>query len=373
MFQDFIVRTTYRIEQSPFTKLFHSLVYDVKKQPEASSSMQSVWKDYLKYKTDEDYLTLYINIPFCVQKCKYCEYSSKVKPYGIEDDYINKLEAQFAEATSILGNEPIKSVMFGGGSPSLLTAKQLEKIFSLIHMYWDVEISDKNEIGFEFHPIQLTDQHIDVLRKNGVNRLSMGVQTFNRDILQKENRLAVSKERVEYIYNKVKDFAKIVNVDLLVGLYNQTPDDILNDVQDLLKIGVDIITIYELNPTRGRNNKERKRNNVINMLERVYTYYGKYPGYEYIGTTDKDNFWHCNKFYKNEIHDFDYEYNPSPQGYNNIIGFNLDYKDIQKHTWSFFTPNKKVYQYIDENHIAFYDMDKILNRPEWKEAIKQRI
>lgn len=330
--------------------------------------------EYLyKYKTNEDYLSIYINIPFCSQKCKYCQYSSKVKSNGIENTYLKYLENQFKEAKAIFEEEPIKNVMFGGGSPSLLTAEQLKEVLDMVKYYWNLEISDENEMGFEFHPYQLTDAHIEVLRNsNFINRLSMGVQTFNSEILKTENRLPVTKERAKHIYDNVKDFTKIVNADLLGGLIGQTSEVLLDDVKALLDIGVESLTIYELNAVKGhRKNKERQEDYLVDMLSKVYEKYGNYPNYKYIGTTNKDDFMHCNKFYKN-VNTFKYSYNPSPQGFNNILSFNLDNKNLQRYVWSFFTPNNAAYEHINNNEIVFYRLDNRFDRPDWKEALQIR-
>lgn len=341
-----------------------------KKEEKAKEKIHKIWYEYLENKTEKDYLSIYINIPFCTQKCKYCEYSSKVKPYGVSDNYLDYLEKQFKEASNIFKNEPIKNVMFGGGSPSILTARQLKETLDLVEDYWNLEIDDDNEMGFEFHPAQITDKHIEVLRDSFINRFSMGVQTFDSRILKTENRIPVTKERVEYIYNNTKDFIKITNVDLLGGLIGQTSEILLDDVGTLLDMGIESLTIYELNAVNGRNNKERKRKYLTNMLIDVYNSYGQHPDYDYIGTTN-NSFMHCNRFYK-KVNNFYYPYNPSPLGYNNVLSFNLDNKNLQRYVWSFFTPLNIAYEHINNDYILFYKMTLRPDRPGWRMAVKNR-
>jgi len=196
----------------------------------------------------------------------------------------------------------------------------------------------------------------------------MGVQSFNEDIIKKENRLYSSKQDIERIYNECKSFARIVNVDLLAGLYDQTSDILLDDVKTLLDIGVESITIYELNRVGIRSNKESSRKHITSMLIDVYNKYGKFKNYNYLGTTSND-FQHCNRFYK-KINTFLYYYNPSPQGYNNVISFSID-DNIKINPYSHFTSINKAYN-KKFNFTHFYKFQNAIFRPHWKNALDKR-
>jgi len=118
---------------------------------------EKIWIEYIKNKSKDDYLTLYIHIPYCTQRCNYCEYFSKIIPDGkVPDLHIDYLEQQFKEAASYFKNEKIKALNFGGGTPNILSPKQLERILNMIQQYWNLEISIDNEMGFEFNPYHMS-------------------------------------------------------------------------------------------------------------------------------------------------------------------------------------------------------------------------
>ena len=197
----------------------------------------------------------------------------------------------------------------------------------------------------------------------------MGVQSFNKDILTRENRLYTSPERIKEIYEACKGFTKMINIDLLAGLFDQTSEILQDDVQKLLDIEVEVITIYELNRIGDRNNSESDRKNINNMLLDVYHKFGNYPNYRYVGTTD-GNFEHCNKFYKlgNTFKTF---YSPAPQGFNSIVAFSID-DDIDIYPYSHFIPINKAYQRVTKKSTHFYNMDKRDDRPWWKIGFEER-
>ena len=288
--------------------------------------VKNIWVEYLEKKSEKDYTTLYIHTPYCSQKCFYCEYFSKIAP-GVPESCIDYLEKQFEEAAPYFEKEKIKAINFGGGTPNMMSPRQLDRVLKMVDSYWHLEKSWENEMGFEFNPHHLSDEHMSVLKSSYINRLSMGVQSFNPEILKLENRLYTSPEIVQKIYNDSKSFTKMMNVDLLAGLFNQTTETLLRDVKFLLDIGVEAITIYELNRVNGRNNKESERKYIENMLIVVNQIFKNYPNYRWVGT-DETHFEHCNRLYKNTPM-YEFPYNPAPQGYNNVIAFSLDDDNIK--------------------------------------------
>lgn len=337
----------------------------------AEKKKQQIWKSYLLNKDDKDYLSIYIHIPFCTQKCNYCEYSSHLASC-ISDEYLDYLEDQFKETAPFFKDEKIKSVMFGGGTPNILSPRQLKKVLDMVQYYWDLEISDNNEMGFECNPYHLSDEHIDVLRNSFINRLSMGVQSFDKQVIKNENRLYTSVEKIKHIYDKTRDFIKIINVDLLAGLIRQTPEILVNDVGELLNIGIESITIYELNRVINHNglrmNKESSHKEKNRMLLEVYKKYGNFPNYYYIGTTH-EQFQHCNKFYK-KVEAFEYFYNPGPAGYNNVLAFSID--ERKKTPYSHFTCVNQTYQKLNKNATIFSSFQFRIFQHHWLDAFKQR-
>ena len=335
--------------------------------------IKDIWAEYLAAKSPKDYTTLYIHVPFCSQKCNYCEYFSKVVK-EVPEAALDYLEAQFAEAAPYFKGEPIKAINFGGGTPNMLSPKQLKRALDMIQKYWNLEIGPQNEMGFEFNPYHLSMEHIDVLKNSYVNRLSMGVQSFNKEVLEKEHRLYTSPRRIAEIYAAVKSFAQIVNVDLLAGLYGQNNEILLSDAKTLLDIGVESLTIYELNrlPDHDHNNNfESTRIYITGMLMQLYRELGNaYPNYTYIGTTE-NGFMHCNRFYK-KVNTFENFYNPAPQGYNNVVAFSTDDDRIKIYPYSHFIPINKAYQRLESGELNIYEIDQRKDRSHWLVAKDRR-
>ncbi len=344
---------------------------------EATKKIWAIWSDYLCSKTNQDYLTLYIHVPYCTQKCRYCEYASKVTCSGVPEESIDYLESQFSTAAAIFKDEPIKAINFGGGTPNTLSPKQLQRILKMIPKYWNLQTGDEYELGFEFHPYHITPEHIAILKDSYINRLSMGVQSFDKGVLALENRLYVPRERILQIYTDTKSFTKVMNVDLLAGLMSQTSDILINDTHALLTIGVEAVTIYELHRLlRTRHyNKESTRPYITKMLLDLYAKQvaAPFPNYRYEGTTPEE-FIHCNRFYRSDAHQFTYTYNPAPQGYNSVVAFSIDDKNIGSYPYSHFIPVDKAYQRLTNSLTMFYSLRDKANsdRPWWKKAFDTR-
>lgn len=345
----------------------------------AEQKIINIWEEYLKNKSSEDYTTIFIMVPFCSQKCNYCQYSSKVVKF-VPDLYIDNLERQFQKNSKIFKNEPIKAIAFGGGTPNMLSPKQLERIFNITKKYWNIEVTKKNERSFEINPYHLTDEHIDVLKNSFINRISMGIQTFNENVLNNEHRTIYSKDKIKNIYETIKSFA-VVNTDLLVGLIGQNSTILLDDVKTLLDAGINQLTIYGLNRFNKRNNIESQPENIYKMILDVYKVYAKnsnYSNYSYYGTNET-TYCECNTF-KNSM-GFQYPYSTVPLGYNNCVSFTL-YDDIlfgNQYPYSYFTILNKGYERtnIIQNKMeklvtSFYNITDRLDRTYWHSAVRNR-
>lgn len=341
---------------------------------EAQKIIHEIWKEYLANKTPQDYTSLYIHVPYCTQKCAYCEYFSKVTTTGIPDSCLDYLEEQFMNALPFFKDEPIKALNFGGGTPNLLSPAQLDRVLKMISKYWKLDLSHSNEMGFEFHPHHITEEHFDVLRHSYINRVSMGIQSFNPHVLKLEKRYPTSKGRLLYLYNTVSSFARMVNIDLLAGLFDQTSEILIDDVRTLMDIGIESITIYELNRINGRNNKESERDYITKMLLDTYDALKDRQEYRYVGTTLEDGFMHCNKYYRKNADMFEIPYNPAPQGFNNVVAFSIDDDSLEKYPYSHFIPINKAYQRLGNRETLFYSLDRKVqeDRPWWKDGFERR-
>ena len=124
---------------------------------------------------------LYIHIPFCKSKCVYCGFYSTVNQKNV-DKYINLLIKEMALRCHETNGDPIKTVYFGGGTPSILQIPQLQKIIDSAKKYFSFE--ENAEITIEANPEQLTANYCRNLKALGINRISIGIQSFHDEILQ---------------------------------------------------------------------------------------------------------------------------------------------------------------------------------------------
>ena len=178
----------------------------------------------------------YIHIPFCKRKCRYCAFISGLN-IEYKEQYLQALEK---EIKTEYQNEELKTLYIGGGTPSLLDTEDIQKIISFFNFAPDVEIT------LEVNPETIELNKFKKIRDIGVNRISMGVQTFNNTILETIGRLHNEKT----IYKAVKIIKnsgfKNINTDIIYGLPTQTMKNLEQDVKKLLELEIQHISAYGL-------------------------------------------------------------------------------------------------------------------------------
>ena len=185
--------------------------------------------------------SIYIHIPFCRKKCNYCAFNSKV---GDENEIENYVEALTTEIKNFPSDsEKICTIYFGGGTPTILKIHQLEKIFDAVQKKFSVE--KNSEITIEANPGTVDEKFLRELREIGFNRLSLGVQSFNDEILKILGRIHDSKIAVQTVQS-AKNFFENVSVDLMYGLPLQKFSDLKNSVELAASLDVQHISIYGL-------------------------------------------------------------------------------------------------------------------------------
>lgn len=193
---------------------------------------------------------LYVHIPFCVSRCIYCGFYSTV---GIDkrDEYLDALQKEIEIRKEYL-NEDINTIYIGGGTPSALSNKQLERLFRIIRRF----IEDKNkcritenkefEFTIECNPNDLDDEKIDLLRKSLVNRVSMGVQTFDDSRLKFIKRRHNSAQAKEVFRKLRKAGFGNISIDLMFGFPNQTIDEWGKDIDEAIGLQPEHLSVYSL-------------------------------------------------------------------------------------------------------------------------------
>lgn len=182
---------------------------------------------------------LYIHIPFCRHICHYCDFPKRIaKDQASIDAYLDALLIDWQSYKQHASS--IKTVYFGGGTPSLLSINQLEKLFTVLQ---DVNAS---EITFEVNPEDVTDALVKVLVKNGINRVSMGVQTFNEDHLKKLNRYHTN----DHVYKAIEMFRNAelfnISIDLIFAIPGETVLDVKQNIQTFLDLKLPHLSYYSL-------------------------------------------------------------------------------------------------------------------------------
>ena len=191
-------------------------------------------------------LSVYIHIPWCIHKCPYCDFNShEFKDQNIknnEEAYTHALLKQI-ENYNIEPNRPIHSIFFGGGTPSLFSPKAFDTLIKKLENTFGL---DKNcEITIEANPGTFDKEHFYGYRDVGINRMSLGIQSFNQTHLKKLERIHSPKEAASAANLAVRIFDK-VNIDLMFALPNQSLSDVKEDITKALEIGTSHISYYHL-------------------------------------------------------------------------------------------------------------------------------
>lgn len=197
--------------------------------------------------TNSPPLSLYIHIPWCVKKCPYCDFNSHesrhINGEIPEKAYVKALIKDLELATPQVWGRKVKSVFFGGGTPSLFSADSINEILNAVRMLTPLEYNA--EITLEANPGTVDTTHFLGYKQAGINRISLGIQSFNADYLQKIGRIHDDKQAIAAAEFALKNFER-VNFDVMYGLPNQSLEHALNDVQQALYLNPDHLSFYHL-------------------------------------------------------------------------------------------------------------------------------
>ena len=183
---------------------------------------------------------VYIHIPFCNYICAYCDFCKAF--YNRE--YVNKyLEALDKEIKANYKGEIITSLYIGGGTPSSLSLDELERLFNILKIF---TLSKDCEITFESNPDSLTLDKIKLLKKYGVNRVSLGIETINKKLQEVIERRTSKESVINCINNKKKEGITNINVDLIYAIKGETLDDLKKDIDFIISLDVPHISTYSL-------------------------------------------------------------------------------------------------------------------------------
>ena len=192
-------------------------------------------------------LGLYLHIPFCRKRCKFCYFKVFTDQNAKDiEAYVSALcrEIELVSKLPVMGGRPFRFVYFGGGTPSFLSSKQLTSLVDRLraNINWD----QAEEVTFECEPGTLQENKINTLKELGVTRLSLGVENFTDSILEENGRAHLSKEVYKaWDWIKAADFPN-VNIDLISGMVGETWENWKYNIAEAIKFSPESVTIYQM-------------------------------------------------------------------------------------------------------------------------------
>lgn len=278
--------------------------------------------------------SVYIHIPFCSKICNYCDFCKFYYNKKWVNDYLASLEEEIQNEYK---NEEIYTLYIGGGTPSCLDLKELERLFKLIKLF---NLNELKEFTIECNVEDITEEKLKLFKKNQVNRISIGIQTFNKKLLKEIGRNGAQiKEKI----NLTKKYFDNINIDLMYALFNESILDLKKDLKEFLNLKVPHISCYSLiiEPhTKFYNRKpidedlDYEMYNLINktLKENNYEHY-EVSNYSLKGFESKHNlvYWSNEEYYGFGVSASSYINNIRSTNTKNIISYmnGINSKEIE--------------------------------------------
>jgi putative oxygen-independent coproporphyrinogen III oxidase len=199
-------------------------------------------------------LGLYIHLPWCIKKCPYCDFNShEVKAVSsspsaaisdaVQEQYIAALQADLEQSVALVWGRVVHSIFIGGGTPSLFSEKSIDRILTMVRTH--LRLSADAEITMEANPGTFEKDRFEGFARAGVNRLSIGVQSFNNTQLKKLGRVHDASQAMAAIEVAAKRYATF-NIDLMYGLPEQTFDELVLDFDTANRVNPPHLSYYQL-------------------------------------------------------------------------------------------------------------------------------
>ena len=186
---------------------------------------------------------IYIHIPFCIQRCHYCDFATYSKDQiAPNTEYVDTLLLEAQKRVNLIPNKNIDSIYFGGGTPSLLPASEIKRIIDGLKNL-ELNITSSTEITIEVNPATLTDEKCKTLKESGVNRISIGCQSFDDEHLKRCNREHSVADTMRTI-DIVKKYFNNYSLDLLFSLPEQQLEGVYSDLQIIKKVNPPHVSAY---------------------------------------------------------------------------------------------------------------------------------
>ena len=205
---------------------------------------------FLTNRKNKTPLGIYIHVPFCRSKCQYCDfYSVTIKDDKLMDDYLKAICTHIRETGPLAPNHKVDTIYFGGGTPTFFGADGMATILNAIRRAFDVDYNA--EITFEANPDSVSDKLLHRLKAEGFNRVSLGIQCDDEEILKKIGRPHSYAQAVSAVQRIRKEGFKNLSIDLMYGLPNQTLSGWRDTLERVLTLNPEHISCYGLKVEEG--------------------------------------------------------------------------------------------------------------------------
>ena len=212
-----------------------------------------------------DALEVYIHIPFCLRKCRYCDFVSYPGHLGDMSEYVTLLLMEMEKRLPLISPYPVRTVYLGGGTPSLLPAAELTRLIRGLSERLD--FSAVREFTAEANPGTIQESWLQAARASGVNRISMGAQSFEPGMLRMLGRIHTPQETAEAVDRVRKAGIQKLSLDLMFGLPGQTVDIWRNTLEKAISLHPEHLSCYGLIPEEGTPLKRDLDAHVLNLPE----------------------------------------------------------------------------------------------------------
>lgn len=189
-------------------------------------------------------ISIYIHIPLCVKKCAYCDFASFAGRMAQRDAYIDAVCREMRAQAAFFGRRRVKTVFFGGGTPTLLNGGQMERLLGVMRECFD--LAPDAEISMEGNPGTLTAENLAAYRAAGVNRLSLGVQSMDDALLSAIGRIHTARQAQEAVEMARAAGFDNLNLDLMLGLPGQTPAQWKETLAAAIALAPEHLSCYSL-------------------------------------------------------------------------------------------------------------------------------
>ena len=212
-------------------------------------------------------LGIYVHIPFCKQKCYYCDFISYANKEEKTKEYVKCIQKEIEIESKKYSKDEyeITTIYFGGGTPSYISAIYIENIINVIKLNYNVK--DNAEITIEINPGTVNEEKILIYEKIGINRVSIGLQSTNNKLLKQIGRIHTYEEFLNCYKLVSKSKIDNINVDLMLALPNQTIEDLEESLQKVINLKPNHISLYSLILEEGTKLEKMVSENIVKLPE----------------------------------------------------------------------------------------------------------